>query len=233
MAERNPNIRAELERKRVLLAQKIAQKKEAAERRRYDRLLQDENANPDNFDDQPRPGDADDILRQLGLSPALSRASTAPSNVSAMEVSRSQLINNSGTAPSPDVASQQQQFSTSLNVDSSVTKPAVPLEVVHVNQINIVPQEKVVYTKSTQTVLPHPPTTDPSLPEDAIKQNKYYGKQAINANNPPARLSENGQRTPNDSLSHNTQVTGANQLANLEWDDEFPGMFRLDLYVSG
>uniref|UniRef100_A0A6G1SLZ6 Cytoplasmic dynein 1 intermediate chain 1 n=1 Tax=Aceria tosichella TaxID=561515 RepID=A0A6G1SLZ6_9ACAR len=233
------SVRAELERKRIQLAQM------KQERERRSRLLQDETANPNNLDNPERLGDADAVLHALGLSVlSLSRASTAPSNVSSMDQSRLQ-------AQSPESGSllagssqpvTQQQLTTNLS-DSCVNqqnfestpKTAVPLQVVHVNQINIAPKERVYYTKSTQTPAPPPiqnsTTTDSGAPQ-TTQPKSYYGKQSVNAIPPALQTNTIGQQTPespttNNSLSSNTQVAGVNLLA-LEWDDEFP-TFKLDL----
>lgn len=229
------SVRAELERKRIQLAQM------RQERERRSRMMQDESTNLSNLDRQERLEDADAILHSLGLSASLSRASTAPSNVSSLDRSGSNL-----QAQSPDVGSSSTLVSqqaitpqllsqtTSLNENSTQSnlKTAVPLQVVHVNQINIPPKERVYYTKSTQTSMSASVSAqdDPSAQGiDAPQQKSYYGKQS---SIPPALQSATGQQPPQSpsvSLSStNTQVAGVNQLT-LEWDDEFPGMFRLDL----
>lgn len=102
--------------------------------------------------------DADAVIQSLNLTAALSRASTAPSDVSALNQSRvsSTFSPELGTV-SDHLTSHQ--LSSSLNIDSaqqqSTPKHApVSLEVVHVNQINIPPKERVSYTKSTQTTAP-------------------------------------------------------------------------------
>lgn len=208
-------------------------------------MLQDESANLQNLDSQERLEDADAVLHALGLSASLSRASTAPSNVSSMDQSRLH-------AQSPDMAStisqqpqQASQFSSSLN-DSfvlqqhqSTPKSYVPLEVVHVNQINIPPKERVYYTKSTQTPapinVPQVPSDSASPQGDATQQKSYYGKQTTTNTIPlqPAVVQQPPQSpSTTSSLSNNTQVAGINQLA-LEWDDEFPGMLRLQYCLLG
>lgn len=212
MADRK-SVRAELERKRIQLAQM------RQERERRSRMLQEDENTLQNSDIKME--DADAVLHALGLSGSLSRASTAPSNVSSMDRTSTQ---------SPDVSQlsnipAKQEYPSSLNenfvMQSSSPKTAVPLQVVHVNQINIPPKERVYYTKSTQTPAPPAPSSHQQIQQssvegqegtqqsDAPQQKSYYGKQIINNNN-------------------NTQVSGVNQLG-LEWDDEFPGMFRIDL----
>lgn len=250
MADREAN-RAALERKRIQLA-RLRQERERRSQR------QDENASPLNIGQSDRLESADDVLHALGLSASLSRASTAPSNVSAMDQSiLSAQSPDTGSTVSQQTATsiqqqQPQQYLTSLNdslQSSTATKTAVPLQVVHVNQINIIPKERVYYTKETQTptaataaaaaaaaAASQTNTSDPGAPqgEGAPQQKSYYGKQLPNAI-PPALQPPNaiGLQTPesptaNNSLSQpNTQVAGVNQLA-LEWDDEFPGMFRSD-----
>ena len=214
-------------------------------------MLQDQNANPKILDNPARLEDADAVLQALGLSAPLSRASTAPSNVSSLDQSRTQIQSPDLTGSLLSQQSQQQtsqQFSTSLNesfviaqqqqqLQQSTQKAPVPLEVVHVNQINIAPKERVYYTKSTQTPAPIvvPQTPGDSAPPtgDAPQQKSYYGKQMPNVISPSLQP---GQQMPqnlsaNNSLSgSNTQVAGINQLA-LEWDDEFPGMSRLELEI--
>lgn len=249
------SVRAELERKRIQLAQM------RQERERRSRMLQDENLNPTNPDGhQDKLDDADAVLHALGLSASLSRASTAPSNVSSLDQSRLHAQSpDTGSTVSQQQQQQQQisqqqssqQFSTSLNdsfslqaqQQQSTPKAVVPLQVVHVNQINIPPKERVYYTKSTQT--PAPINVPPQLPSESggvasqgdAPQKSYYGKQHKSQpqtpNAIPSSLQHNstGESTPqspsaSNSLSNNTQVAGVNQLA-LEWDDEFPGMFRL------
>lgn len=238
MADRRA-LRAELERKRIQLAQ-MRQERE----RRSAQTLQEGEISTRTVDSHDRLEDADAVLHALGISTSLSRASTAPSNVSAMDQVRLQ-------ATSPDVsqvASTQQQFSTSLNdqfVVQSTPKTAVPLEVVHVNQINIPPKERVYYTKSTQTPAPITPphsSDQPLTPQgDTPQQKSYYGKQTNMSNANPLALQKtptHGQRNRPSVASHNslsntnTQVAGThvNQLA-LEWDDEFPGMSRVESVV--
>jgi len=226
MADRK-SVRAELERKRIQLAQM------RQERERRSRILQEDEALTHNSENRERVEDADAVLLALGLSTPLSRASTAPSNVSSLDQSRLNAL-------SPDVATnQQQQFSPSLN-DSFVTQPtskqAVPLQVVHVNQINIAPRERVYYTKSTQTPSQAPIQNDQSVPQgDAPQQKSYYGKQhtPLNALPPTPRNASQSDRqdhlnTSKSSDSSNVQVAGVNPLA-LEWDDEFPGMSRVGI----
>lgn len=193
------SVRAELERKRIQLAQM------KQERERRSQMLQNENANPKALDSKGKLDDADAVLHALGLSAlSLSRASTAPSNVSSMDQSRLQAqspdAGSDGTTLSQPLSQQQQQFSPSLNdsylqQQQSTPKPAVPLQVVHVNQINIAPKERVYYTKSTQTLTP---THGPSA-------------------------------TANNSLSSDAQVAAVNQL---EWDDEFPNIFATDIAAT-
>lgn len=232
MADRR-SVRAELERKRIQLAQ-MRQERE----RRSAQLLQEGENSSRNSDIRERMEDADAILQAVGISTSLSRASTAPSNVSSMDQAR--LL-----AASPDVTTviTSQNFSSSLNdqfVMQSTPKTAVPLEVVHVNQINIPPKERVYYTKSTQTLTPTTPphqVDQPPAPQgDTPQQKSYYGKQTNSTNSLALQKTPtHGQRnhpstTNNNSLNNtNTQVTGANvnQLA-LEWDDEFPGMSRVE-----
>lgn len=121
-------------------------------------------------DSSPRnPEDADSVLHALGLSASLSRASTAPSNVSSLDQSRNII-------GSPDISQQQQ--ASSLNDSTSIREqlveesPKTPLQVVHVNQINIPPKEKVHYTKSTQT----PAAEQATPPGESLQQKSYYGK---------------------------------------------------------
>lgn len=133
MADRR-SVRAELERKRIQLAQM------RQERERRSQMLQESDNSPRN------PEDADSVLHALGLSASLSRASTAPSNVSSLDQTRNIIV-------SPDIS--QQQHASSLNDSTSIREqlveesPKTPLQVVHVNQINIPPKEKVYHTKST------------------------------------------------------------------------------------
>lgn len=235
MADRR-SVRAELERKRIQLAQM------RQERERRSQMLQESDNSSKNLDNRDRLEDADAVLHALGLSASLSRASTAPSNVSSLDQTRNRVV-------SPDVSQsaaavslpqqQQQSVSSSLNdsfVIQSTPKIAVPLQVVHVNQINIPPKEKVYYTKSTQTPAPivPPQAADQTTPQgEAPQQKSYYGKQTdVTTNvatlalqkNPP--IGQQNNSSANNSLSNNTQVAGVNQLA-LEWDDEFPGMCRV------
>lgn len=248
MADRK-SVRAELERKKIQLAQM------RQERERRSRMLQDENSSPLNLENPDRLEDADSVLHALGLSASLSRASTAPSNVSSMDQSRllAQSADSEFTSSHQNSLSQQpQQFSNSLNESfvseqpHSASKTSVSLQMVHVNQINIAPKERVYYTKSTQTqtaataaAVAQQNASDPGVPQGdgAIQQKSYYGKQKLNAIPPALQPNALGRQTPespttNNSLNHpNTQPTGVNQLA-LEWDDEFPGMSRLDLDYS-
>lgn len=163
------SVRAELERKRIQLAQM------REERERRSRLLQgeDENIRPSDSPNTTasRTGEADSIIQSLGLSATLSRALTVPSNVSSLDQSqRAQNVN------SPDVSqifSHGQQSLTdsqSYHPSNSTPRSVVPLEVVHVNQINIPPKERVYYSKSTQTTAP---TTPPALEWDDEFPGKY------------------------------------------------------------
>ena len=246
MADRK-KVRAELERKKIQLAQM------RQEREKRSRMLQDENSSPLNLDN---PEDADSLIKRLGLSETLSRASTAPSNVSSMDQSRL-LAQSPDSGPTTShqnsILQQNQQSSNSLNEPlvtqqplPSAPKTAVPLQMVHVNQINIAPKERVYYTKSTQTptaataaAAAQQIASESGAPQGdgAVQQKSYYGKQKLNAIPPALQPNAQGQQTPessttNNSLNHpNTHSTGVNQLA-LEWDDEFPGMFRLDLDYS-
>ena len=216
MADRR-SARAELERKRI----QLAQMKQERERR----LLR-ENENQSNAsENRDRSEDADAVLQALGLYTSLSRASTAPSNVSTMEQARTT------TTPSLDLSqtSSQQQppLSSSLNdalIMHSTPKTAVPLQVVHVNQINIPPKERVYYTKSTQTPAPIVPTqNDQIVPQsDAPQQKSYYGKQT----NMPNVVATPTTGQPN-NLSSINSLGNTTQVDPLEWDDEFPGMSSL------
>lgn len=227
MADRR-SVRAELERKKVQLAQM------RQERERRSQMLQESDNSSRNLDSRERLEDADAVLHALGLSASLSRASTAPSNVSSLDQTRNSVASPDVSQPAAAVSlqpqQQQQPVSSSLNdsfVIQSTPRIAVPLQVVHVNQINIPPKEKVYYTKSTQTPAPivPPQVADQSLPQgEAPQQKSYYGKQI------PTVGHQNNPST-NNSLSNNTQVAGVNQLA-LEWDDEFPGMSRVVEYYE-
>lgn len=231
-------VRAELERKRIQLAQM------RQERERRSRMLQESENLSLSTENREKIDDADAVLQALGISASLSRASTAPSTVSALDQSRI-----SATSPDPSQLTQiqqqqqqQQHLTPSLNdsfpgMINSTPKTTVPLEIVHVNQINIAPKERVYYTKSTQTPAPiAPPQGDQSVPQgDAPQQKSYYGKQTNSTTvNPPqsqsTRSSTNSEKAQSiNSLSNSSPpVAGAttvNQLA-LEWDDEFPGTFR-------
>lgn len=243
-------VRAELERKRIQLAQM------RQERERRSRMLQESENSSQNKENRDKLDDADAVLQALGISAALSRASTAPSNVSAMDQSRI-------SAASPDSGQlgqlqtqlqqqlQQQQLNPSLSDPfsgpiNSTPKPLVPLELVHVNQINIAPKERVYYTKSTQTPAPIvvPPQGDQAVPQsDAPQQKSYYGKQTNTTTNvnPPTQsqsmrsTSTNGSDSQAQSINSlsTPPVAGVTiqQLA-LEWDDEFPGMFRSGLDIE-
>lgn len=222
MADRR-SVRAELERKRIQLAQM------RQERERRSRMLQEnqENSTPDtDGSNANKLEDADAVLQALGLSAAsLSRASTAPSNVSTLDHTRL-------SATSPDVSQlnqQHQQYSTSLNESlvssQSISQPktSLPLQVVHVNQIDIQPKERVSYDKTTQTVELDSDSPAGKL-ESSAPQNSYYGKHKSSNS---ANTTNAAQTTPinNRARTNSNQVVGANQLA-LEWDDEFPGMCR-------
>lgn len=233
------SVRAELVRKQQQLAQM------RLERERRSRMLQDENINPSNLDGQEKFEDADAVLRALGLSASLSRASTAPSNVSSLDQSASRLLqspdpNTSKQTSQHAITPQQSSQSFSLNDNllanqQSTPRTSTPLEVVHVNQINIPPKERVYYTKSTQTPVPASVLNqeDPTQGAEAPQQKSYYGKQSSSTSH--AHHSAIGQshnanapHSPSVSLSsNNTQEAGNNQLT-LEWDDEFPGTSRLD-----
>lgn len=225
-------FRAELERKRIQLA-KIRQ-----ERERRSRVNQENEAASQSSVGGPVVEDADAIIQALGLSNSLSRASTAPSNVSSLDQSRFNI------SQSPDISQlnlsqqPQSQISTASLTDTlsvqSTTKSSAPLQLVHVNQINIQPKERLTYTKSTQTPAPPSQVSQNDIPVsqgDNVQPSKFYGKQIDSnpsATTPPATRSGVAQTNPSThtSLSNNNQVVGPNQLA-LEWDDEFPGTFRL------
>lgn len=240
MADRK-SVRAELERKRVQLAQM------RQERERRSRMHQEDENTSQNSENRERIEDADAVLQALGLTASLSRVSTAPSTLMTDQTrSDGSSLNNSLVSPLLPQQRQNQsiqaQLSTSLNdsyVMQSTPRVSVPLQVVHVNQINIPPKERLYYTKSTQT---HAPIVPPAqldqtgtTPADAPQQKSYYGKQTKNSIsvNPPVlqnRVHQSQTASNNSYNNQNTQATGANltQLA-LEWDDEFPGMSRLVL----
>lgn len=252
MADRR-SVRAELERKRIQLAQM------RQERERRSRMHQeDENIPAQNLDSREKLEDADAVLKALGLSASLSRVSTAPSTLVMDQSRSSEIVGSSSpslenTLVSPALHQQQkqpQQLSTSLNdsyvMQSSLPKAAVPLQIVHVNQVNIPPKERLYYTKSTQTSTS--PGLGPALdnqiadklvnataaglsPSDVPQQKSYYGKQtksnSMITSDHDDQSNSRSNLTPtriagNSNISHNTQATGANntQLA-LEWDDEF------------
>lgn len=238
MADRR-SVRAELEKKRIQLAQ-MKEERERRSRMRQD----DENTLPQQFvsaENKDRLNeDADAVLQAFGLS-NLSRASTAPSGVSTMH----QQDSFSSTGPhAPNIShlTSKNQSSASLNSSldvsnsaaASVKKPVVPLQVVHVNQISIAPKEKVYYTKSTQTLEAKIQPGDTPVSLNNKSQSNYYGKQKdSNATTTPLpnsivanRKSQSKSNGITDSPTNNTQISiGANQLA-LEWDDEFPGTSR-------
>lgn len=220
MTERNP-LRAELERKKIQLAQ-LRQEKERRSR------VQDENIfanrNPDGSStSRDRSQDADAVLQALGLSSTLSRASTVPSNVSSLE--QSQLLQSVASPSSQgnnlnerlSFSSNDQQHFQTLN---TTPRSSVPLQVVHVNQINIAPKERVYYSKSTQTQVSTtpPPELDQAADRaDVAPPKSYYTKPpSSNRTANPA----NGQRV-NQSPSNSSSVSTVQQSA-LEWDDEFP-----------
>jgi len=233
MSDRRSRTRVELERKRILLAQMREEKE------RRSRLLQDENVRSFRFE-EARLEDADDVLNALGY--PIPRVSTAPSDVSSLDQSGSRLQAQSpdvGSSSSQQAISSLQQITSSASLKDNLTpqsqanvKPDIPLQVVHVNQINIPPKERVYYTKSTQTPVPASISSQDDQSAqgaDAPQQKSYYGKQSSSI--PPTLHNATGQQPPQSPsvslTSNNTQVAGVNQLT-LEWDDEFPGMFRLD-----
>lgn len=223
------SVRAELERKRIQLAQM------RQERERRSRMIQGDNAAQLNLDNPERLEDADAVLHALGLSSSLSRASTAPSNVSSMDQSRV-------LSQSPDVGStasqatttasqqpQQQASLSSLNESYSTppapTKTSTPLQVVHVNQINIAPKERVYYTKSTQT------PTAATVAAAAAAATASSGQQnSSDSNGAPQGDGAQQQKSYYGKQSSDAIPSlwpaGVNQL---EWDDEIPGMFRFGL----
>lgn len=157
------SVRAELERKKVQLA--------LMKQKREQKLLENMSQNPEK---RERLDDVDSILHAVGISPSLSRASTAPVNVSSMDQSRLSATTSPdiGASSVPPMPQQQPQ---------SAPHAPTPLEVVHVNQINIPPRERVLYTKSTQTNPSTPSQNEQAVSQgDAPQQKSYYGKQ----NNP-------------------------------------------------
>lgn len=212
-------VRAELERKRIQLAQM------KLDRERRSQILREGENSSQTSDSRERIEDADAILHALGISSPISRVSTAPSNVSSMD----QAAQSSTNAPSPDISHIVAQQSSSLNDTFSPNlslKSPVPLQVVHVNQVDIPPKEILTYTKETQTPTPTTPShsqDQTATQGDTLQQNPYYGKQT---NVTSGKRSRNHPSTGSNSIS--TPVAGVNQLA-LEWDDEFPGMSRAEL----
>lgn len=216
-------VRAELERKRIQLAQM------KLDRERRSQILRECENSSQNSDNRDRVEDADAILHALGISSPISRVSTAPSNVSSMD----QAAQSNTNALSPDishiVAQHQhpnQQHSSSLNDNfspNSSLKQPVSLQVVHVNQVDIPPKEKLTYTKETQTPTTPSHSQDQTATHgDTLQQNPYYGKQTKNTS---GKRGQNHPSTGSNSMS--TPTIGVNQLA-LEWDDEFPGMSRAE-----
>lgn len=228
MADRR-SVRAELERKRI----QLAQMRQVRERR--SQILQEGENLSQTGDSRERIEDADAILHALGLSSSISRVSTAPSNVSSMDPAAQS--NTSATSPDTShvVQRHSQQLSSSLNdnfAPASSTKPPVSLQVVHVNQVNIPPKEKLTYTKETQTPTTQSLTQDQTTAQgDTLQQNPYYGKQTNMTNTTGEKRSQNHPSTGSNSLNASTPVTGVNQLA-LEWDDEFSGMSRAELIAK-
>lgn len=215
-------VRAELERKRIQLAQM------KLDRERRSQILREGENSSQTSDNRERMEDADAILHALGISSPISRVSTAPSNVSCMDQAAQSNMN----APSPDIShivAQQHpnQQSSSLNDTFSPNlslKSPVSLQVVHVNQVDIPPKEKLTYTKETQTPTTPSHSQDQTVAQgDTLQQNPYYGKQT---NSTRGKRSQNHPSTGSNSMS--APVTGVNQLA-LEWDDEFSGMSRAEL----
>lgn len=240
-------LREELERKKIYLAQM----KEDRERR----SRMNQNVLSPQFLTEDRPNEnADDILRAFGLS-NLSRASTAPSTVSALHRESpttnldnqtvinhpDQSNNNESSVLSKlnildrtylsDVKQQQQPHSDSVRT---------PKQIVQITQTSIPLKEKVLYTKATQTLDSTTQTTG-ELPHHGNKssqQSNYYGKQTdpkISANKVQHQAIPSNQynkaTTTNfiqqESPRNNNQLPsiGTTHLG-LEWDDEFSGMFR-------
>lgn len=268
------SVRAELERKRI----QLAQMREERERRSRLQLSSntDENTSRDTNNDRLSHGraeNADDVLDALGLSASLSRSTTAPSNVSSLDQYRLQSPDTSGGGGGGNSASfggqfQHEKFSASLGNQQKTSTPTIPfdisttqsshqksqqqipLQVVHVNQINIAPKELVYYSKSTQTAASQ---TDSNALEsgefltggsnenlETPQQKSYYGKQSVSvdcSSNSSQLLSpsQNQQSTKCHQQLKNTKQNSQTSVANqhlqtpntnhlaLEWDDEFPG----------
>lgn len=206
------SVRAELERKKILLAQM------REERERRSRLLNGDDQNqPNSSLNRDIPDDADGVLRMLGISSTISRASTVPSNVSSLDQSQrlSTATLNDSHASVSGQQSLHDKLSSSLTDNqllqglSSNHRSNVPLQVVQVNQINIQPKERVSYAKSTQT--PAPPPTPPE--DDQVEAQPDAPKQSAN--------NQSRQANQSTSTSLNSSPLSTVQHIALEWDNEF------------
>lgn len=176
--------RLEMERKRRQLAQIKEDKLRQAALAEKERLRRAQlNQGNENSPLGTKSDDPDTILQSLGipLSSISSSFSTLDQsqllpNVTSPDVSHLQSQSshqNDGT--SSIFADQSTSIQSSNSTATATARQSNPLQVVHVNQINIPPKERLAYSKSTQTsVSTSPPPEEETAQGDVVPRKSYY-----------------------------------------------------------